>query len=592
MMKRFGLAFMSLAMLGALAACGNENVMPMPDGGTTLPDGFLTTTCSTVDDCSPTSWEIPKCNPVTKMCTYTPKVCSATGPCTVGMCDVTDDGACKQVPTAEGMACTTDSDEPGLCTAGTCSATPNCAGSFAPIVYCDPSTSSAEQSSNAPTSFGGGAPVVGSYACAPSEAGPEIAFDIRKETGVGDEDITVSLRLVNADGTEVADQTSVDLDLIILEDTCTAGAACMNPADGAAFKGVTAGTSAERVTFRAVDGKKYYAVVDGKDANQVHDFVVEVEACGRCQPTDANRLTCNMTMPVTINSSTADGAAVINEYMCGATGSKTTVAAAGKEVPFYFKTPNDAARNVTAKVTGATSEVKLLTMPMSFWGQCDPVECSSFTTSAAGTATLTFPTDPGFSDFKRYWVIVDASTTTDTTFGLEFSCSKSCEAPYNLKCGVTGNETNFVLNGTTVGRPTENTYWGPGAGPAGCDGLSALAGPEAVVVFKPTIAAGTQAYDLTLSSKMAGENLTLTVLDAGLTMTPACDPGSVCRANTPTVGAGFTGTRTTNGTTAAAGVRFTADKDHTYFIVVDSADTSGSTFDLKVAGVGGGGCPP
>ncbi len=102
-------------------------------------------------------------------------------------------------------------------------------------------------------------------------------------------------------------QTAVDLDLIVLDGACTGSAACMNSKSGSVYQGITAGTSlAETVTFHASASGTYYIVVDGKDASQISNFQLEVEACGACQPSAATTLSCNMTMP--INASTATSA--------------------------------------------------------------------------------------------------------------------------------------------------------------------------------------------------------------------------------------------------------------------------------------------
>jgi hypothetical protein len=582
-MKRITLGFSTAAclLLSGMAILGCNGSGGDPDGGNGLPDGFISNSCTMVSDCAPTSCQTAKCNPVTKMCEYKTKVCTAESECTKGVCDENADGACVQQPANDGMACSTMDGDPGSCVSGTCTAVPTCApaSAFLSDAECDADDASVTQDTNAPMSFGGGSPVIGAYPCAPSEAGPEIAYVLNHDQDAGDEDITISIRPVNADGTPGTDDK--DLDLIILEDQCTGSATCMNPAVTGGFQGVTAGTANERVTFKAAAGKTYYVVVDGKDMNQVKDFVMEVEACGKCQPTASTRLSCNMTMP--INGSTASGAAQITDYKCGEPD--VAVAAAGKELPFLFRTDDDAVRNVTASLTGASADYKLLVLPTSFWGQCDPDACLTHKDGPAASNTITWKVDPGFNGFARYWVVVDSPTAgTDTNFGLQLSCAPYCVSPYNLSC--VSNEVKLVSNATTTDGPKQASKWGPGAG---CDSLTGLVGPEKAVRFKS--AAITNAdYELRLASKTAGKNLSITLLDAGTTMDPACDPTATCKTNT-VLTTGFTGTRTTNSNTTPAGIKFTAEPGHTYFAIIDSVDATGGAFDLQVVGVGGGaGC--
>jgi len=292
-----------------------------------------------------------------------------------------------------------------------------------------------------------------------------------------------------------------------------------------------------------------------------------------------------MTMPITAN--TVNGAAKISDYKC--TSAMTAVSAPGKEIPFYFRTTDSAVRNVTASLTGATADYKLLALPTTIWGQCDPVNCIDSTAGAAAVnGTLTWKVDPMSRTFARYWLMVDTPTTVDTAFGLQIACAPYCTSPYALTCGVSGSETNIVNDGTTGG-PTQATKWGPAAG---CDGLTGLTGPETVVTFTPK-AIGTFTYELHLAGQTAGKNLSMTVLDGGTATGPACDPTAVCVTNT-VLTTGFSGTRTTVGNTTPAGISFSATKGHTYFIVVDSVDaaTGGGAFDLQIVGKtpAGAGC--
>ncbi len=594
-MKRFGMGNFGVLSIGpvlaaltlagglVVAGCGDSKGNSSNDSGG-LPDGFLLTTCSTVDDCTPTKCQTAKCNPVTKMCVYTDKVCTADSACSMGKCDDTT-GECVQQPGNDAMACTTDTGAPGTCGGGTCAPVPSCddGSGYLNTIYCDPGSLSQEDGDNTPSSFGGGAAIIDSYACAPGEAGPEVAYTFSHDSSAGDEDITLSLRLVDDAGKILADQTLVDLDLLVLEDVCTGSAICMNPAAASGFQGVTAGTSAERFTFRAAAGKNYYVVVDSKSMTAIHPYRVEIESCGKCQPTAGTRLDCNMSMPV--STSTSGGMAQLTNYTCGA--AKTAVAAAGKEIPFFFVPTGDAKRNVTATLSGATQPYKMFALPITDWGQCDPANCIDYKEGASGAASITWATDPGSSGFERFWVVVDTPTTTDTSFGMTVSCAPYCTSIYSLRCGGSF-ETTKVTGGTTIGKTNQADHWGPAAG---CDSLTGLVGPDTAVTFTPTILINTT-YEVRLVSNTAGVNLSMTILDAGTTAAPACNPTATCMANTVQSGASFSGTRTTAvATSKAAATRFTAVKGHTYFIVVDGTATAGASFDMQVVGIdSGAGC--
>jgi hypothetical protein len=587
-MNRVGLGFLALGITlagGLIAGCKSKDG-GNPDGGKTLPDGFVSTTCSSPADCDGNVCQVAKCNAATHMCEFDVKHCDPNpmdDPCTTRMCDPsTAGGDCAPTPLPENSPCTTpppDSmtpGDPGICMSGVCTPVPNClppSGFTFRYASCDPGDASVTQDNNDTTMSGSA--VVGSYACAPNEAGPEVAWQLSRDPSAGDEDVTIVLRPVNADGTP-ATSDNKDLDLIILEDSCTGMAKCMNPMNGSGYQGITAGTANERVTFHTTAGKNYYVVVDGKDMNQTRDFVIEIEACGKCQPTDTTRLSCNMTMPISGNTST--GTQVLDNYKCGM--AMTAVSAPGKEIPFYFRTDDNAARNVTANLTGATADYRLVVLPDDYWGACDPTSCVANAAGPAATNSVTWKVDAGFSAFTRYWVVVDTPAMADTSFGLELSCGPTCLSPYELDCG--GSFETKTADGTTIGGSSHADHYGPTAG--GCDGLSGLTGPDTALMFVPTIVPASETYTFQLSSNTAGVNLSATIVDAGTMASPACDPTLACVANTPAAASStITGTHTTSGTKIVQ-FNFTALKGHTYFIVVDGPAGAGADFSAKIVG--------
>ena len=575
-MKRIVFGFLAIGCVAlGVAGCKNNN-----GGNMGLPDGFVSSTCNTVDDCAPTACQTAKCNPVTHMCQYTEKTCDSENECTKGVCDEASGGMCVQQPDNEGMGCTTMEGDPGSCVSGSCTPVPTCAPAlgFIESVFCDTADYSVIQGNNGPMAFGGGMPVINSYGCAPSESGPEVAYTLSHDDTAGDEDITIMLTPVNMDGTP-ASADDKDLDLIILEDTCTAAAKCMNPmiTGGAGYQGVTAGTAKERVTFRATAGKTYYVVVDGKDANQVRDYKIEIEACGKCQPTDGTRISCNMTMPV--NGDTAQGAAQLIDYTCGT--AMTAVSAPGKEIPFYFRTDNNAVRNVTANLTGATGDYRMQVLPTSFWGQCDPTACLDTKSGPAATNSLTWKVDPGSNSFARYWVLVDTPTTSDITFGVQLSCARYCKSEYSLACNGASDTTTVTGTTTPPTGDAQSSSYGPGTG---CNSLMGLSGPEVAVAFAPDIV-GTKTYQLELQAKTATKDLYMQMMDAGTGMEPACDPTATCMTLTANNPGGATGTLKTDiGNNKTAAATFTATSGHTYYIMIDGTDASGGDFKLNIAG--------
>jgi hypothetical protein len=577
-MKRFALGLFAIGLvLGvSVAGCKKTDNGGMQMG---LPDGFVSTTCSTVDDCAPTACQTAKCNPVTHMCQYSDKTCDAESDCTMGMCDESSGGSCVQQPANDNMPCTTMDGSAGSCLSGTCTAVPSCydtSGFGGSLAFCGPPDLSLTKDNNDPMMFGSA--VVGSYPCAPTETGPEIAYLLDSDPTAGDEDITVSLRPVNADGTP-ASADDKDLDLIVLEDSCTATATCMNPTlSGGGYQGITAGTAKERVSFHATAGKSYYIVVDGKDMNQFRDYVVEVEACGRCQPADTTRLDCNVSTP--LSGDTSKGAAQISDYKVGA--AMTAVSAPGKEQAFYLRTADNAVRNATASIIAPSNDYRMILTATTGYGQCD---VNNAIASQAGPAaqSITWKIDPGTDSFARYWVIVDTPTMTDTTFGLQLSCAPYCLAPYTLSCNGATDVT--TVSGTTVPPKgvSQSSQYGSGAG-SPCNGMTGLTGPEVAVEFAPNIT-GTKTYQLELQAKTTGKDLTMVLMDAGTGANPACDPTGSCltlAANNPGGATGTLTTDITNNKTAAA--TFTAATDHVYFILIDGTDASGGDFKLNIAG--------
>ncbi len=600
-MNRSGLGFGALAfgllLSATLVACGGGTGGTggkTDGGGNGLGDGFIASGCDTVKDCVPNKCQTAKCNAATKMCQYTDRTCAsdttcpAETACSTSVCNV-DDGTWQPTPTNDGMACTTSTKAPGMCSSGSCAAIPTCYGSnsFASIA-CDSGSSSLTRDSNDP-SLSSAAATVSSYACAPNELGPEVGYRISTDSSLTtDFDVTVSLKLTDANGVVLADQTGVDLDLIILADVCAGTSACANPAAGAAFQGITTGTSAERVTFRADHSKKYYAVVDGKNLNQIGNYVLEVESCGQCAAKSTSQLvSCNMS--VAVQASTSTGTNLLNNYTC--VGATNPVVLAGNEIPFLFKDESGVARTVNASISGATSPATLLAISESYYGACNPQDCLGAQASSGGSASVSFATSSSGS-FKRYWLLVDTPSTADSTFGLSLDCPAYCSSSDYATCiGTSPNSGYPTGSGSTTvsgGGYSSSTQYGPANAP--CGGLTGLTGPEQAIKFTPSITSS-KTYQVMVTASTTGVNQSFVVVDAGSTTT-TCSPADVCAQNlTPVAGTGLSGTLTTVGSTAAAAATFLAEPGHVYYVIVDSKDAVGGDFSIVMSGkTSGAGC--
>ncbi|MEO6950597.1 MAG: hypothetical protein ABI321_02210 [Polyangia bacterium] len=590
----FGALAVGLLLSATLVACGGSKDTGKQDGGTTLGDAFITTGCDTVTDCSPNACQTAKCNVATKMCQYTDKMCASdtTCPaetvCSKSVCNIAD-GTWTSTGQNDGMACTTSSNEPGACSASAaaCAAIPTCysANSYN-SVDCGSDDYSLTTGSNDPSGFSGAAASVSSYACAPNEAGPELGYKLYLGSATTG-NVTITLKLTDANGAVLADQTGIDLDLIILQDTCAGNSACSNPTTGTGFQGITTGTSDERVTFPSDPAKTYYAVVDSKAMNQVGNFAIEVESCGQCAAkTTSQIISCNMTMPV--QASTSTGTHVLTNYTCA---DSTSPVLAGNEIPFLFKDTSGTGRTVNASLTGATQPATLLALSQDSYGGCDPTGCLASSATSNGSATVSFTTASSSYSFSRNWVIVDTPNATDSSFGLELDCPAFCSYTDYATCIGTDSSGGFPsgFGSTASGHGyASSTQYGPAGTP--CGGLTGLTGPENAIKFTPTITAQ-ETYQVNVTSSTVGVNQSFVVVDAGTTTT-TCAPTDVCAQNlTPVAGTGLSGTLTTVGSTSSAAATFLGQPGHVYYIIVDSTNPAGGDFSIIMSGkTAGAGC--
>ena len=555
-MRTLSLGMLLVAGIG-LAACGGSTttVMDMSpeDGNTHTQTGCSSNTdCDDGNKCHVNTCVQSATDPTLKSCQKKDKVCPNDDDCNVGMCDATD-GSCGQTATNEGGTCTASDGSTGSCQTGTCSPLPSCyaSGSFSSLA-CGTGYDGSIDDTNDPNQ---GQPTqnTANYACAKDETAPEVAYTFAVNV---DEDVSITLDPTDQLGAMGPD---FDLDLIILDTTCTESAACLNTQTGSTYQGITAGTGHERLTFHALAAHQYYIVVDCK-ANAIGSYHLAIVACGVCQPSVSNTLSCNMSTPV--SGDTSQGVSNFDSYTCASGNSTVNVSSTGKEQAFYFHDDASVTRKLRAKVTSANHPVNVMALPVGgstgdHAGECDPTQCLGTAASSGGAASFDFTAaiDYGPSDF---WVLVDAPNATDATYGLELDCLPYCSyqefGSQDLDC--TNKTADSAANNGGSGSTNVNTAWGPSGSP--CD--SGLAGPEFVYLFtKPNGAA--KSYKFSLTATTAGKKLHLVVLDAGSSAPTSCDPTVTCAA---------TGAHTSTGPSTETNITVSAPAgNHYYWVIVD-----------------------
>ena len=602
-MKRINVIGVGL-LLAAFAGCGNSTNNGNDMKG--LPDGFIQNGCNMDSDCDDgNKCHTPRCNIVTHVCMNTETMCESTDPCNNSACDQSS-GACVPQPTNDNGTCTTAGGLAGTCSSGTCVPIPTCWDGVNQVATLDCSESS-DSNTNDPNGFFLGTNVVNSYPCAPNETSPEVGYQfVATNTGP----VTIKLQITAAidpgtgggpdggvaDG-GVADGgaadggmlTDVDLDLIVLDGSCTAGATCMNPQlSPGVYQGITDGTGNETVTFTATSGHTYFVVVDGKNGATA-DYSILVEACGNCQPTPQTTITCGTSIAM---GDTSKGMSALGTYMCtDSQGNTSTVNAPGNEQVFLFTQTQQVAQPVKATVTGASGAVTLLALPNDFNSQCDPTSCLGSATSSAGSASLTFTADSSF-ETTPYWIVVDTPTAgANATFGLQVDCLPFCsDTGDTLGCTSTGGPASAPggANNGNFGSTNEVSAWGPNPSTAPCSGLANLSGPEYVYLFttpnQPTT--GGVSYTFTLGALTPQKRLGLVVLKAGSTAPVQCDPSIACATTSAPGGYVSTGPSaagvndgvpaTVTVTPDAAGVQY-------YYIIVDGVNGDVSDFGLSLS---------
>jgi hypothetical protein len=580
------------------AACSNGGIGVPDMNSHPLPDGHLSG-CSSDNDCNDgNKCHTYHCNIATQTCANQDVACSASDACHVGACDPTN--GCSQMPGNDNATCTDPTTGAiGKCANGACVPPPTCDNSMNSLLSLACGIGNTDDNINdVSASFGSATNVISTYACATNETGAEMAYPFTFDVGGL---VTVTLTITGVSGADggtdggtdagapsdlgapgdlgTPPPADADLDLIILDGACTSTAACMNPKlpGGAGYQGITAGTGRESVTFTAAANHPYFIVVDGHNG-AVANYHIEVVACGKCQPTPTTTLGCNMSTP--LSGDTSKGMNALSTYMCTNNGTASTVTSLGNEQAFLFTSVAPVTQPIRATVSGASGPVNLMALPEDFDGQCDPTSCMASNAITSGSGSIQFSATSGATP---YWVVVDTPTAgAQATFGLQLDCLPFCtNDSFADTIDCTTRAVSSTNDPTLSDATNDITAWGPNPVSAPCGGLTNLTGPERVYLFTtPAVADATPQYTFTLGSTDAAHlPLSLLILKAGSMSTTmaTCDPALAC-ANT-------TGTYTTSGTTPAtvtlsldaAGVSY-------YYVVIDAPNGNIGGFALNVSG--------
>ena len=496
----------------ALSACGAPaNSLTPPDDagdfGHEIDDAHLYTGCILSGDCDDNNpCTIDSCAP-NHQCRYVAKDCSdPLDECSVGTCDRTT-GTCGTEPGNEGMVCGATTPRPGHCLSGQCSPDPICTviQSAFNCTYARVRSGTLGSASN-----------IAQYSCGAGFDGPEAGYPLRLTT---DRDLTLTL----TGGTG-------DLDLLVLDGTqCTAAAACV-------AKSITAGSSAETVSFHAMADHDYTVVVESH-AGSGGVYTLTLGCAGCVMP---RLLACNQT--VSGDTSRAGTSTGLGGYAC--------TVEPGPEESYRFSQTIDTTYNL--KLTGMQQDLDLVILG-DYAGACDPTSCRAESVATGTTdEALSFT---GYANAAAY-AVVD-SKGAGGPYQLEVSCPPSCK----------NNSTSFTCATPTDTRRNDDLArsralvdnWS-------CD--PGTTGPE-VVYYLYSSSVGSYTFDLTGLTA----DLDLIVVEGSFS---SCDPTAAGVASSVHAG------------TADESVTFTSKAGTYYWIAVDGKGGAVSPYVLKMHSPG---CP-
>jgi hypothetical protein len=431
---RVSAATLALCLAWSLGGCGDPtgasaDLTPEPnDMAKELPDGFVMTGCSTVQDCDDNNPCTTDRCPPDRVCTHTAVDCTMLDDeCNTGMCV---EGDCEKMPAHEGMRCMEGSAAAGMCTGGVCVADPTCRVNTLALACLTNTTRSGTT---------GTTNRLANYTCTGTYPGSEEARIFKSTI---DRRVTIKLTA-----------SATDLDLLVLEGkTCLGTATCVATS-------LTAGSGNEEITFDAKANVDYLVVVESQSlSSQSYTLTVE---CAGCVP-EADILACNQSLFV--GDTTVTGRAALSSYACG--GGHT-----GPEVVYTLKQNERTSYRFTATGT-APYDPDLVVLATDTAGKCNPQSCLGRAATPGQTEALSFVGEAG----TDYSLLVD-SKGAGGAFQLAVECLPSCRTDNKLACttnwavgttngglstdaidswgacatGLTGNETIYLLDTAVLG---------------------------------------------------------------------------------------------------------------------------------------------
>jgi hypothetical protein len=498
------------------AGCKSNNNKKGPQE---LPDGFISSSCTTDSECDDGDPCTTDTCGTDSMCSSAAKDCSmVVDDCNAASCDSMS-GNCVGVPKREGRSCTDQATfSPGTCNMGVCTPVPQCAMSATGFLDCGFSPTAMDDTSMYTGMFS-------KYTCpnADNETGPEVSIPLFVSN---DGLVTITL------------DSSVDLDLIVLEDSICSD---MSPC---AAQSVQVGTGHEMVSFNALASKSYTIVVDGR-AGAMGPFTLTM-ACNTCKPVQT--LDCNISV-MGDTTDTSKSTMSVSDWFCAPSLDN------GPEITYQLKPPVDTA--YTLKLSGLSQDLDMIVTD-EVAGSCDTNCATGFDGSSIKTGnapeTATFSATHG----TTYDVVVD-SKNAGSSFMLEVDCAPSC---------VGANTAFGCADGSVSGRNDDPMKSTNRVDSWQCD--VDTSGREVIYHFT---APATGAYDFYLSGLTA--DLDLIAIKGTAT---SCDPTATCIADDNT------------NVSAGGHVQVNAMLGDEWYIAVDGKNgTAASPYTLRITSPS---CPP
>jgi hypothetical protein len=325
---------------------------------------------------------------------------------------------------------------------------------------------------------------------------------------------------------------SADLDLVVLEGSCTP-AACITSSN-------IGGPISENISLAVTAGQSYYIVVDGwAGATSDFDLAIGCATTGddddsaspgddddddsagwtaaQCNSTGA--LGCTFGSDQSANNNDPGSSQQVDSYSCD-----LALDESGPEFVYSYTPAQDLA--VTFTLSGLSDDLDLFVLQASSGGNCDPDTCIEYSAGLADES-VTFTALSGVT----YYLVVDGHLGAISDFDLSLDCP-TCSSSGSLDCIASSSDT--WNNGISGSSNQISEY--------SCVPSISETGPEFIYEFIAPVAGN---YSFVLSGLT--DDLDLFVLDPG--PADSCDPALCVDSST------FAGTtdETVSVTTAAEG---------------------------------------